>query len=455
MTMPFPTKPPAPLEAGEFCFPASVSFSLENGMGLTVVENRRLPVVGIQLGIMSGLTRAEYEKPGITSVAADMLCKGTAKRSAEQIAEEIDFLGTEIRASGTKDYSLLSASVLSDFVGEALELLEDIVIDPTFPEKELEKTVRLELASLANKRTQPVYQAKKVYSRVLYGEHPYGAYDTDETVLQSLSRDGLRSLHSGHFRPGLAHLVLSGDIGPEEARRLVEDKFGKWSVPTTANGFSTEITADTRRRVCIADNPNAVQSNIYIGNLAIPYSHPDRVPLLVTNQVLGGTYASRLFMKLREEKSFTYGAYSRVNAQVKGGTLLAFAAVRNEVTRDAIEEFLYEFRRIRDEVVDAKELQAAKDYLTGSFPLQLERSLDVANHIMIQRVHSLPESYWGTLRDRINEVTAEKVMETANKHIHPDKTMICVVGKAKELTSILSEYGEPELFDKTGKPIPQ
>ena len=163
MTMPFPTKPPAPLEAGEFRFPASEGFTLKNGMGLTVIENRKLPLVGIQLGIISGLTRAEHEKPGITAVAADMLCKGTAKRSAEEIAEEIDFLGTDIKAAGVKDYSLLSAGVLSDFIDEGLELMADIVINPTFPENELEKIVRLELASLANKRTQPVYQAKKVY----------------------------------------------------------------------------------------------------------------------------------------------------------------------------------------------------------------------------------------------------------------------------------------------------
>ena len=120
MTMPFPTKPPAPLKAGKFRFPASESFTLENGMELTVVENRRLPLVGIQLGIISGLTRAEHEKPGITAIAADMLCKGTAKRPAEQIAEEIDFLGTDIRAAGTKDYSLLSASVLSDFIDDGI-----------------------------------------------------------------------------------------------------------------------------------------------------------------------------------------------------------------------------------------------------------------------------------------------------------------------------------------------
>lgn len=453
--MPFPIKPPSPLKAGEFHFPTGHSFTLDNGIKTTVVENKSLPLVGIKLGIVSGLTPLEHEKPGITGIAAEMLSKGTARNSSEEIAEEIDFLGMEMRTTGGKDYTIVSAAVLSESIDKALDLIADIVINPTLPEDELAKTLNLEMASLVNKRTQPTYQAKKVYMRVLYGDHPYGAFDTDETVLQSITRNDLSQLHSEYFDPECTHLILTGDINPEKAKDLVYDKFSGWTGPSRTLEYSPQLSTSIRRRVCIVDNPNAVQSNIYIGNLAIPYSHHDYIPLLVTNQVLGGSFASRLFMNLREKRSFTYGAYSRINARVIGGILIANAAVRNEVTDDAIAEFLSEFRRIREEPVAQKELQAAVDYLTGSFPLELERSVDVANHIMVQKVHGLPDDYWDTFRERVREVTADQVIETAGKYIHPDQSMICVVGKADELAPVLSKYGTPELFDKTGNPIPQ
>jgi zinc protease len=451
--MPFPKTPPAPLKANAFRFPSGKSAVLPNGIRLIVVENSALPLVGIKLGIMSGLTKDEHDKPGITEIMSEMLCKGTTSRTADEIAKATDYLGTEIKTVGGKDYCLLTASVLSEFFEEALDLIADMVINPTFPESELSKVLGLELASLANKRTQPQYQAQKVYSRVLFGDHLYGAYDTDEEILQSVAQDNLTSLHSNNFDPSLACLVLVGDIKMEKALDIAGDKFGSWKKPNKKAVFAPKLADAAKRRVCIVENPNAVQSNIYIGNLSIPYNHPDYIRLLVTNQVLGGSFASRLFMNLREQKSYTYGAYSRLNARVKAGSLVAYAAVRNEVTEGAINEFLYEFRRIREEKVSNDELNSAKNFITGSFPLQLETSIGVAEHIITQQIHNLPRDYWDKFRDHVNEVTPELVMETAKKYIQPDNSMICVVGKSAELIPVLSKYGKPEIFDKTGKPV--
>lgn len=452
--MTFPAKPPKPLPMSDFHFPSGKSCVLPNGIKLIVVEDTALPIVGIKIGILCGLTEDEYIKPGLTEVTAEMLRKGTKKRSATQIAEEIDFLGTEIDISGGKDNCMLSASVLSEFIEQTLDLCADMIINPTFPDAEFAKVIGLELASLPNKRTQPQYQAQKVYSKVLYGDHPYGAYDTEEDILQKIQQDNLKSLHGRHFNPAEACIVLVGNISMEKARSLVEKKFGSWENTFKNSEFNPELPKTKRRRVCIVENANAVQSNIFIGSLAIPYNHPDYIRLLVTNQILGGSFASRLFMNLREQKSFTYGAYSRLNARVKAGTLIAYAAVRNEVTGDAINEFLYEFRRIREENVTEEELNAAKSFLTGSFPIKLEQMVGVAEHIMVQQVHRLSADYWDKFRDRINEVTPKQVMETAKKYIQPDNSMICVVGKSKELIPVLSKYGTPELFDKMGKQIP-
>lgn len=452
--MTFPAKPPKPVSISDFHFPSGKSCVLSNGIKLIVVEDTSLPIVGIKIGILCGLTEDEYIKPGITEITAEMLRKGTKSRSAKQIAEEIDFLGTEIDIYGGKDNYMLSVSVLSEFIEQALDLCADMIMNPTFPDEELVKVIGLELASLPNKRTQPPYQAQKVYSRILYGNHPYGTYDTDEETLQGIQPDNLISFHKKHFSPSQTYLVLVGDITAEKAKQIVEKKFGSWENTTKKSEFNPELPKTTKRRVCIVENANAVQSNIFIGSLSIPYNHPDYIRLLVTNQILGGSFASRLFMNLREQKSFTYGAYSRLNTRVKAGSLIAYAAVRNEVTGDAINEFLYEFRRIHEESVNEDELNSAKSYISGSFPIKLEQPVGVAEHIMVQQVHGLSADYWDKFRDDIKEVTPMQVMETAKKYIQPDDSMICVVGKSAELIPALSKYGTPELYDKTGRKIP-
>ena len=449
--MEFPKNPPASLGMREVHFPQVKHADLGNGLTLHVVENHSVPLVGIKAVVLCGLTDEENRLPGVSHMVGEMLCKGTSGRTAEQIADEVDFLGTEIKANATKDYLSISSTVLSEFLGQALELMSDTMINPTFPEGELAKVMALEVSSLVNKRTQPSYQARKVYSKVLYGDHPYGSFDTDEEFLQQLDHDKLASFHSKHFLPRSIHVMLCGDVSFDSAASLIKEHFEGWQADGRVTGHDFEMRSATTRRVCIVDNPNAVQSNIFIGNLTIPFNHPDYIRLLVTNQVLGGSFASRLFMNLREQKSFTYGAYSKIRSMAKGGSLIAYASVRNEVTVPAIEEFLHEFTRIREEVVEADEMKSAKDFLTGSFPLRLETSLDIADHIMLQKVHSLPGNYWDEFRGRVDAVTPEVVMETARTYIHPEDAMICVVGKASELETLLAKYGEIELYDKKGK----
>jgi predicted Zn-dependent peptidase len=328
--------------------------------------------------------------------------------------------------------------------------MADMVLEPTLPQDELDKLRRRELATLAAKHAQPYYVGRKVCYRALYGEHPYGAVDVTADSLNAMSRETLAAFRQARFDPARAYLIVVGSVGRNEVLRDAKSFFGGWKAakPAAPRRGVAEVPALDERRVLLVDFPNAVQSEILIANHALAFSHPDWIPFEVTNQVLGGSFASRLFMNLREQKGFTYGAYSWPDARVEAGAFAAEAAVRNEVTGDALKEFFYELERIRTERVGDGELANTKAFLTGVFPIALERIEQIASHIASLKLHGLPDDHWDTYRDRINATTAEQVQQMAQRYIRPEQCIVTVVGRAAELRPVLEAYGPVSVLDK-------
>jgi len=446
----FPTAPPTPGAPGEFHFPAFTEDRLDNGLCVMVCEDRRVPRVCATMLITTGLVRDEQRLPGLSGVLAAMLKEGTAARSADEIAEAVDFMGAELETAGNQDMVQASISMLDEYFIDGLELLAELTLQPAFPDKELERLRGRELAALAAKHAQPGYLGRKACYRALYGDHPYAALDATRESLTAISRPDLVTFRDGHFDPSRACLVVVGSVTRHETLRMAKTLFGAWTPAKPTEPLAVKVPPVTARRVVIVDFPNAVQSNIFLAGHAVAYGHPDYVPVKVMNQVLGGSYASRLFMNLREEKGYTYGAYSRPDARVEAGSLIASAAVRNEVTADALHEFFGEFDRIRDELVGAEELANAKAFLTGVFPIALERIEEVAGHIVTLKLHGLPDTYWDTYRDAINAVTPDEARAMAQRTIRPDEMVIVVVGRADHLRPILEPYGPVTVLDKNG-----
>lgn len=447
---PFPTTPPPAGPAGEFHFPAFTEDRLPNGLRVVVCEDRRVARVAATLLIATGLTRDEQRLPKLSAFLAEMLKEGTARRSADEIAEAVDFMGAELETAGSQDMLQATISMLEEYFADGLALLGELVLEPALPDEELERLRRRELASLANKHAQPGYLGRKACYRALYGDHPYAVFDATEESLTAISREDLAGFREAHFDPSNAWLVLAGSVARADAVRAAEAVFGGWAAAKRAAPPAVEVAPITERRVLVVDFPNAVQSNIFIANHALPFGHPDFVPFKVMNQVLGGSFASRLFMNLREEKGYTYGAYSRPDARVEAGGLIASAAVRNEVTGGALEEFFHELNRIRDELVGEEELRNAKAFLTGVFPIALERIEEVAAHIVSLRLYGLPDGHWGTYRHVINAVTPDQVRQLAQQYVRPDQAVIVVVGRADHLRPILEPYGPLTVLDKDG-----
>jgi zinc protease len=448
---PFPATPPAAGPAGKFHFPRFTEQRLGNGLRVVVCEERRVARVCATMLVATGLAADEQRLPGLAAVLAEMLKEGTAHRTADEIAEAVDFMGAELETSGGQDMTQASISMLEEYFADGLGLLGEMLLEPTLPDDELERLRRRELAALAAKHAQPGYLGRKACYRALYGEHPYAALDATEASLTAIARDDLERFRRTHFDPSRSCLVLVGSIGPDQGLRAAESVFGNWAAAAPAEPLAAQVPRLDGRRAVIVEFPNAVQSNIYIANHALRFGDADFVPFKVMNQVLGGSFASRLFMNLREEKGYTYGAYSRPDARVEAGALVASAAVRNEVTAGALTEFFRELNRIRDERVGADELANAKAYLTGVFPIALERIEEIAAHIVSLKLYELPENHWDTYRDRINVATPDEVQRLARQHVRPDECVIVVVGRAAELRPILEPYGPVTVLDKNGR----
>jgi zinc protease len=344
----FPTKPPPPGVAGEYQFPAFTEERLDNGLRVIVCEDKRVPRVCATMLIATGLTRDEQGLPGLAAFLAEMLKEGAAGRTADEIAEAVDFMGAELDTAGTQDMLTVSMSMLDEYFADGLGLLADLVLEPTLPDEELERVRRRELAALTAKHAQPYYVGRKTCYKALYGDHPYGAVDATEESLKAFSRESLVGFREAHFDPSTACLIVVGSVSRAEVLRDARAVFGGWPASRAAEPpVGADVVPITERRVLIVDFPNAVQSNILIANHALPHGHPDFIPVKVMNQVFGGSYSSRLFMNLREDKGYTYGAYSWLDARVAAGCLASWSPVGNEVTAGALTEFFRELDRPR------------------------------------------------------------------------------------------------------------
>jgi zinc protease len=453
---------PAPLAPVPFNIPQPFETELPNGLKVVVFEDKRLPIVSFRLAFRAGEANDARDATGQTSAMVSMLTEGTVNRSSKQLAEEIERLGAHLSASSNSDNIVVSASTLTFYSSDILNLMAEVVLKPTFPESELNLYKQNTLENLKFQRSQPNFLADEQISRILYGEHPYHIAAPSPENIENLNREKLIDLHARRFVPNVATFIVVGDVGRDEIIREIEDKFGGWQ-----QGKPDEIEFPTppereKTTLTIVDRPGSAQSNIVISNLAINRNSDDYFAFLVMNQVLGAGASSRLFMNLREEKGYTYGAYSSLDARRLAGSFEATSEVRSAVTGDSLKEFFYELNRIRDEKVSDAELTDAKNFLTGVFPIRAETQEGLTNLIVSQKLHNLPDDYLQTYRDKINEITLEDIERVAKKYITPEKIAVVIVGDAENILEqvryltpfieVFDTEGNPQDIEKYGKP---
>lgn len=443
---------PAPLAPRPFNLPIPVETTLANGLKVVVVEDRRLPIVSFRLAFKTGAAHDAPNLTGLTGMMTAMLNEGTETRSSLEIAEQVERLGASLGASAGADSTVIAASALTQFADDVLELLADIVLNPVFPEDELNLQRDNAKQGLIAQRAQPAFLADEQLSKILFGTHPYSMVSATISSLDEITREKLVKFHKERFVPNNAVFVAVGDVSATELTAKLDALFGDWKPAETVEIPFAAFPQRIERTIYLVDRKGSAQSSIVLANLGITRSHKDFFPLLVMNQVLGAGASSRLFMNLREAKDFTYGAYSSVDARKFGGAIEATAEVRSAVTGEALKEFFYELDRIRDETIPEQELQDAKNYMTGVFPIRLETQEGLIAQLVTMQMYDLPADYLQTYRDKIEAISAHDAQTAARKHITPDKMAIVIVGDAETIQEQIAPFAATiELFDTEGK----
>lgn len=448
----FRKNPPTPLAARSINLPTPAETVLSNDLKVVVVEDRRLPITSFRLAFRTGSANDPADLPGLAAMTASQLNEGTETRTSLQIAEETELLGASLSVGASADFTTAAASALSNYAPRILRLMADVVLNPSFPEKELALARQNTLQNLQYQRSQPGFLSDEKISQVIFGQHPYSRVAPTEESVNRMTRDRLAEFHRQMYVPNNAVLVIVGDVDRTEILTEVERLFGDWRGGEIRNPSFPAPPVRTRRGAYVVDRPGSAQSNIALANIALTRTSPDFFPALVMNQILGGGASARLFMNLREEKGYTYGAYSSFDMRRLAGAFEAHAEVRAQVTGDSLREFFAEIDRIRDEIVPAEELQNAKNYLAGVFPIRLETQEGLTGQILTMQLYDLPADYLASYRERINAVTAADVQRVARQYVAPNEMAIVVVGDAAAIHEQIKPYAEKiEYFDAAGK----
>lgn len=445
--------PPAPLEQRPVRFPAFTETELPNGLRLLVVENHALPLANVTLHVRSGGAADPVEKLGLAQMTAALLDKGTATRTAVQIAETIEGVGGTINSGADPDGIALGVGVLSDQLPLAFELLSDAALRPAFPREEMETARAQQLAALRAAQGNPATLASRMFERQVFGAgHPYGRRATPQTVA-ALTRDDVVAFHRAHFIPRNALLVVAGDVTPAQARELARRWFGGWTGGAApADAWPTHPSRG-RTEIFLVHRPGSVQSSLYVGHAGLTPDDPDYYAAQVANMVLGAGGDSRLEQILRGEHGWTYSARSRFTRLLGGGAFSASADVRSAVTDSALAELMVQLRRVRDEPVTADEVERAKSFMIGSFPGMLETPAQAAGSLSATRLLGLPAEHLIQYPQRVAAVTAADVQRVAREYLHPDNAVIVVVGDATLILEGIRPIAPVSVFDVEGRPL--
>ena len=415
--------------------PAIQKRTLSNGLPVWIVELHDVPVAQVNLVVFSGTANDAPGKYGAASLAAAMLEEGAGSRSALEIADAVDYLGADLGTTTTSDASAVRLHVPVARLADALPIMADVALRPTFPKDELERQRQQRLTSLLQGRDDPSTMSAVAFSRVLYGRgHRYGTpqMGTAETI-KTFTSDDLRGTYASAFRPDRAVLLAVGDITADQVMPLFEKGFGAWKASGAAASEKLPATGEPpARQVYLVDKPGAPQSQIRIGRIGVPRSTADYFPIQVMNTVLGGSFTSRLNNNLREVHGYAYGASSSFDMRGEAGPFVAAAGVQTDKTSEALKEFFNELNAIL-KPVPADELARAKNYVSLRFPSAFETTGDVSRRLEDALVYKLQDDYFSTYVQNIQAVTGADVQRVAQKYIRPDRLAVVVVGDLKAI----------------------
>lgn len=433
--------PPRPLPARPVVFPAYEIRTLSNGLQVVLVNQNEQPAVSVRMIVRTGAAYDPKGKYGLAMMTSTLLDQGAGSRTAEQIADTIDFTGGILSTGAGSDLSFVNAVVIKDSYPLALELMADLVQRPTFAQAEIDRQRQQAMSALTVSADDPDAVASKVIERLIYGFHPYGlpGGGTAES-LAAITRTDIIDFHKKYYVPNNALLAVVGDIAADEAMAGLETHFGGWK-PADVPPLKVMDPPEPTRRVIVIDKKDAVQTEIRVGHLAIPRKHPDYDIVDQVVKLLGGEGANRLQQVLRSQRQLTYGASADLDSYKMAGAVIAETDTQTRSTAEALRVMVDEFSRIQREQVNEDELRGAQNYMVGSFPLSIELSDAIATKVLNQLFYELPVDDLPKYRERVQRVTPADIARVAKWFIRPAHLSVVLVGNADAFVNDLKGIG--------------
>ena len=450
---PFKNRAPVSDEVIKVKLPRAQEVQLSNGAYLMVLEDHRVPSVQFEI-IMVG-AGGYYDPagmPGLADTTASLMDEGTTTKSSEEIAQALDTMAATVAVSANEGSQIatVTGSALSDQFDAVLTLAADVLLNPSFPEKEIELYKVRARAALEEQRSDPDFLRQERYSRAVYGDHPASSVGLTRESLEKITRETLVDFHRSNYVPDYAIIGVSGDITLAEARTKFEAALKGWTKSGKPLPGVTDPPDHGPMKISLVNRPGSVQTAFMLGEQAIDRTHADYDAMVVMNQILGGSNG-RLYRELRERKGYTYGVYSYMRVLRYRGDWRAQMDVRTDVTEASLRDLLAEIHRMRDEPVPTDEFKDAQRSLTASFALSLENPAALLNLYIVRQLYKFPIDYWDRYTDRIAAVTPAQVQAVARKYLDPKRLQVVAVGDAAKIAPNLRSFGPLEVFDDEGK----
>jgi zinc protease len=437
------TKPPETPPIPAYKLPPVYEASLANGLRISLVEDKRFPLVTVRLIFHAGSKFDPKEQPGLAGAVASLVTEGTKTRTQRQLAEELTAIGGALNGSATADALTLAGSSLSEHLAKLLTLIADVALNASFPQDEVNLYKQNRKQALIFQKSQPAFLAEETLSKTVWGEaSPYAHIAPTVEALDGFDAKIAAAFRDTHLVPNNAHLIVLGDIPARAAMmKLVESSFAKWEEKPAPAPPKIEAPPPARW-ILLVDRPGSVQADIHTGHLAVSRKSEDHMPLRVGSIILGGGADSRMFNEIREKKGFAYDAHTELDLRPETGVFKAVTQVRNEVIGDAMAALLKEMEAMGADRVTAEELSNAKNYASGVFLLGLETQGGLANQLAMTKEMGLPVSYLETYTAKIRATEPDQIQSAAKKYIVPGDAAIVVVGDASKIQKELEKFGQ-------------
>ena len=446
--------PPSPGADRPLNLPKITEKKLANGLTVIMAPLPNVPKVTAVLTFRAATNGTDREKhPGIASIAATVVKEGTGSRTSKQIKEELRSIGGALGLGSDADSTSITASALSEFSANLFDLMSDIAQHAAFPENELKLAKDNTIQGIRANRASPDFLVNERFQKAVFGNHPYSFVVPDENSINALTRADLRAFVASYYIPNTSHLIVVGDIDPDKTFGEIEKAFGSWKSGTAPPADNPPVPSRDRRQIYFVDRPGSIQSAIYIGNIAIPRKDPDYFAIRTANIILGGSFYSRLTKNIREQKGYTYSPFSSANTQATSGSFVTGAFVRNEVTGPTLLEIFYELDRMRVLPVDDEELNAAKEFSTGNFSIELASQAGLAGRINTVYTYDLDRNFINDFRPKITALTKADIQRAAAKYFDTYHAAVVIVGDWNVVKDQVKPFGDVTIYDSQGNVI--